>query len=450
MMHRGPHIEWLASQIWRHVVERFASDPPLTNAPSYTELSQRIGATITAEGIGLQAALRLWTEEISRAALPADHPRFLAFIPCAPTDAAILFDALVTASSIYGGTWLEASGSVYAENQVLRWLADLAGFPAGAGGCFVQGGTTGNISALIAARHTALEKRKGSRPQRWVAAISDETHSSVRYGVEQVMDANILLVPTDDHGRLRGEDLRKTVEQQGTDGLFAVVATAGSTNRGVIDDLEGIANVCAELGVWMHVDGAYGAAALAAPSARRLFRGIERADSFVVDPHKWLFAPFDSCALLYRHPELARRAHTQHAAYLAPVLVEGPWNPSDYAIHLSRRPRGLPMWFSLAAHGTRAYSSAIEGTLAVAREFADEIRRRPNLELLAEPTLSIVVFHRSGWSADDYERWSENLRRDGTAFVTPTSLQDQPCARVAIVNPRTTRADLIRILDSMA
>jgi len=450
MMHRGPDIEWLASQVLSRVVERLASDSPLTTTPSYEELSQRIGATITADGIGLEAALRLWTEEISRAALPVDHPRFLAFIPGAPTDAALLFDALVTASSIYGGTWLEASGSVYAENQVLRWLADLAGFPVGAGGCFVQGGTAGNISALVAARHTVLEERKGSRPRRWVAAVTDQTHSSVRYAVEQVMDADILLVPTDVHGRMRGDDLRQTVKEKGTDGLFAVVATAGSTNLGLIDDLKGIADVCAEQGVWMHVDGAYGAAALAAPSARRLFQGIERADSFVVDPHKWLFAPYDSCALLYRRPELARKAHTQHAAYLAPVLVAGPWNPSDYAIHLTRRPRGLPMWFSLAAHGTRAYASAIEGTLAVAREFADDIRRRPHLQLLAEPTLSIVVFHRSGWGPDDYDRWSEHLRRDATAFVTPTTLRDQPCARVAIVNPRTTRADLVRILDSMA
>ena len=136
--------------------------------------------------------------------------------------------------------------------------------------------------------------------------------------------------------------------------------------------------------------------------------------------------------------------------YLAPVLVEGPWNPSDYAIHLTRRPRGLPMWFSLAAHGTRAYSSAIEGTLAVAREFADDIRRRPHLQLLAEPTLSIVVFRRSGWRADDYDHWSERLRRDATAFVTPSTWRDEPCARVAIVNPRTTRADLARILGSMA
>lgn len=263
------------------------------------------------------------------------------------------------------------------------------------------------------------------------------------------MDASVMLIPTDDEGRMSAEGIRNVVGREGADGLFAVVATAGTANLGVIDDLQGVADVCEALDVWMHVDGAYGAGALAAPSVRPLFTGIERADSFVVDPHKWLFAPYDSCALLYRDPELARRAHTQRAAYLETVLVEGPWNPSDYAIHLTRRPRGLPLWFSLAAHGTQAYASAIEGTLGVAREFAAEVRRRPHLELVANPTLSVVAFRRSGWEAEDYDRWSADLRRVGLAFVTPTTVDGRSCARVAIINPRTTAADLNRILDSM-
>ena len=133
------------------------------------------------------------------------------------------------------------------------------------------------------------------------------------------------------------------------------MATSGTTNLGVIDDLAGIAEVCRERGLWFHVDGAYGGAALAAPSVRHLFAGIEHADSFIVDPHKWLFAPFDCCALVYRDPEVARRAHTQHAGYLDPINEAGEWNPSDYAMHLSRRARGLPFWFSLAVHGTDAY-----------------------------------------------------------------------------------------------
>jgi L-2,4-diaminobutyrate decarboxylase len=211
-----------------------------------------------------------------------------------------------------------------------------------------------------------------------------------------------------------------------------------------------VAAVCRERGLWFHVDGAYGLAALAAPSARPLFAGIEHADSLIVDPHKWLFAPFDSCALLYRDPAVARAAHTQHAGYLEAITATGEWNPSDYAVHLTRRARGLPFWFSLAAHGTDAYRDAIEATLAVARAGAKEIRKLPHVELLVEPDLSVLIFRRLGWGVEDYARWSAALLADGYAFVTPTTHQGEPCTRMAIVNPRTTVADIAGILATMA
>jgi len=232
--------------------------------------------------------------------------------------------------------------------------------------------------------------------------------------------------------------------------VFAAVATAGTTNTGIVDDLAGVARVCRERGVWMHVDGAYGAAALTAPSVRHLFDGIEQSDSFIVDPHKWLFAPYDCCALVYRDPAVARRAHTQHAAYLDAVQGPDEWSPSDYAVHLTRRARGLPFWFSLAANGTDAYRRAVERTLEVALAGADEIRRRPYVELLEEPELSVLIFRRVGWGAEDYARWSAKLFADGYAFVTPTMHRGDPCTRVAIVNPRTTASDVAGILATMA
>jgi L-2,4-diaminobutyrate decarboxylase len=208
--------------------------------------------------------------------------------------------------------------------------------------------------------------------------------------------------------------------------------------------------VCQQLGIWLHVDGAYGAAALAAPSARPLFRGIELADSYVVDPHKWLFGPFDCCALLYRSPELARLAHSQHADYLESITARGEWNPSDYAIHLTRRARGLPFWFSLAAHGTRAYVEAVEMALEVARQAAAEIDARPYVELVHDPMLSVVAFRRLGWDSAEYDRWSEQLLADGYAFVMPTRHRGETITRLAVVNPRTTIEDVRGILDTMA
>jgi glutamate/tyrosine decarboxylase-like PLP-dependent enzyme len=234
------------------------------------------------------------------------------------------------------------------------------------------------------------------------------------------------------------------------DGLFAVVASAGSTNAGTIDDLEGVAEVSRERGVWFHVDGAYGGAALLAPSVRDRFRGIEHADSFIVDPHKWLFAPFDSCALIYRDPETARSAHRQDASYLDALNASSEWNPSDFAHHLSRRARGLPLWFSLATYGTDAYREAIERVLAVTRETAAEIERRPELELVVEPELSVVLFRRLGWSPADYEDWWPRALESQVGFVQPTTWEGEKVARLCFVNPRTTIDHVRALLGTMA
>jgi L-2,4-diaminobutyrate decarboxylase len=261
----------------------------------------------------------------------------------------------------------------------------------------------------------------------------------------RIMDVEVLPVPTGADGRLRGDALRAALD--GAEDVFAVVATAGTTNLGLVDDLAGVAEVAREHGLWLHVDGAYGAAGLCAPSVRERFAGIEHADSLIVDPHKWLFAPFDSCALLYRDPALGRAAHRQSASYLDALYRDEAFNPSDHALQLTRRARGLPFWFSLAVHGTDAYAEAVETTLALTRAGAEEIRRRPELELVAEPELSVLAYRRLGWEAADYDRWADGLRDSGTAFVLPTSVAGETVARLAIVNPRTTLDDLRVVLD---
>jgi L-2,4-diaminobutyrate decarboxylase len=441
----------IARTVVEYCLQRLSAEVPLDRPLTPPELEKLAGGSVNARGIGRDEALRLWAEVLGPACLSADHRRYLSFIPNAPTKAACYFDMLVAASNVYSGSWLEGSGAVYAENQALRWIADLAGLPPQAGGTFVQGGTVGNLSALVAAREAALE-RHGRRPGRWAVCVTEETHSSVKHALQVVMDVEIISVPGDERGRMTGTALRTTVAglpEHVRDGIFAVVATGGTTNLGVVDDIAGIAAVTREFGWWLHVDAAYGGAALAAPSVRHLFDGVESADSFIVDPHKWLFAPFDACALVYREPRLARAAHTQHAGYLDPVTVEGEWNPSDFAIQLTRRARGLPFWFSLAVYGTDAYRDAIEQTLTVARQGRELIDAAPHLRLLVEPDLSVLIFERTGWSADDYARWSARLLDEQEAFVTPTRHGNQVCTRFAIVNPLTTSDDLAQIIDSM-
>jgi glutamate/tyrosine decarboxylase-like PLP-dependent enzyme len=440
--------EVLAEAVMSYSRERMSlQDIPLDGPRTAAELQSLVGETITTGGLGGEKALRLFGDVLAPACISIDHPRYLSFIPCAPTKAATLFDLVVSASSLYAGTWMEGSGAVYAENQALAWLAGLAGLPPEAGGVFVPGGTTGNLSALVAARYRARQERGENRPARWAIAGTEHAHSSIVSACD-VMDIDFVGVPVGKDGRLTGAALRAALERSGHEGVFAVVATAGTTNLGIVDDLDSVGALCQELGLWFHVDGAYGLAGLAAPSVRPRFAGIERADSFVVDPHKWLFAPFDCCALIYRNPAVARAAHTQRAGYLDVVTDNDEINPSDYAIGLTRRARGLPFWFSLATHGTQAYTDAVERTLTVARYAADRIRAAGHLDLLHEPELSVVCFRRRGWSAADYRAWSDRLLADDLGFVVSTAHDGETVTRLAIVNPETSEADIDLILDS--
>jgi aromatic-L-amino-acid decarboxylase len=432
--------------------ERLAESPvPLDFGGLVESLDAVLAGLMRPQGNEAAEVLRIFVDKLATAVVSCDSPRFLSFIPAAPTKASLLFDMFVSCSSLHGTSWLEAAGVVVAENQALEVLARQAGFPEGSGGCFVAGGSAGNLSALVVARDTAAFRRNGAAPARPLIAISDEAHSSVGKALH-VIGVEALRVPTEDH-RLTGSALRTTLEgHPRADDVIGVVATSGTTNAGIVDDLSGVADVASERSLWFHIDGAYGGAALFAPSVRDKFSGFDRADSFIVDPHKWLFAPFDCAALLYRQPNLAKAVHTQDASYLDVLHSENPeeWNPSDYAYHLTRRARGLPLWFSMAVNGLDAYRDAVEAGLAMAERAADLIGRTAHTELLRPPGLSVVLFRRPGWSKADYEQWSSRLLADQTGFVTPTVWEGETVARFAFLHPNTTIEMVTEILDTMA
>ena len=417
------------------------SDPKTTARPA-SELLADAGQTVTPEGLGADEALRIFEDVFAPATRAQDDPMNLAYVPAAPTRAALAFDAVVSSYNIFAGTWESGAGAVFAENQALAWLAELLSWPKTAGGCFVAGGTTGNLSALVTARQFARNQLGRHPVGQWRLACTPQAHSSV-LAAAAVLDAEVVVVPENEQGQMTGEALRATLMKSRD--VFAVVASAGTTNAGVIDDLADVANICERFGAWFHVDGAYGGAALAAPSVRNLFNGIERADSFIVDPHKWLFATYDCCALLYRQPELARAAHAQKAGYLDAIDREV-WNPWDYGVHLTRRARGLPFWFSLATHGTNRYAAAIEQTLATARAVAQGIQAIPQLSLLAEPTLSVVLFERPGWDDLTYRRWSRRLALEGRILCIPTLWRGRTALRLAFVNPATEADRVLEVL----
>jgi aromatic-L-amino-acid/L-tryptophan decarboxylase len=440
-------------------------DQGLWTAP---ELHRRMSGLIRDTPPQPDEVLGVYTSVIAPSVVSADSPRFLGFIPAAPTKASLLFDMLVSCASIQGISWLEASGAVAAENSVLRVIADAAGLPGGAGGCFVSGGSAGNLSALAVARETAKRRVEaaGGSPRRWRVVVSSDAHSSITNTL-RLLEMDALVVATPDH-RLTPHAVEAALAREADlSDVAAVVCTSGTTNAGIIDDLAGVGTIAREQGWWFHVDGAYGGAGLFAPTLRERYAGIELADSFILDPHKWLFTPFDCCALLYRDPALARTTHAQDASYLdvihtgetapdpggtgpaeQPVVdpASAEWNPTDYAYHLTRRARGLPLWFSMAVHGLDAYADAIEVAVRLARETADLVKATPHLQLVREPDLGIVLFRRVGWRAEDYDRWSRGLHRDEVAFVPPSQWDGETVGRLAFLHPDTSMETVREVL----
>jgi glutamate/tyrosine decarboxylase-like PLP-dependent enzyme len=431
--------EQMVRAVLAYAENRLRRDPVPLDGSTRTaaELSAALKGVIRDQSRSPDEVLGIYSSVIAPSVISADSPRFLGFIPAAPTKASLLFDMLVSCASIQGISWLEASGAIAAENTVLRVIADEAGLPHGAGGCFVSGGSAGNLSALATARETAKRRAGGAGPTRWRVVVGGDAHSSISNTL-RLLEMDALVIETPDH-RLTGAAVREALDAAAdVSDVAAIVCTAGTTNAGIVDDLAGVGAVAKERGWWFHVDGAYGGAAIFAPSVRDKYVGLEQADSFILDPHKWLFTPFDCCALIYREPALARATHTQDASYLDVIHTsDGEWNPTDYAFHLTRRARGLPLWFSLSVHGIDAYRAAIEVALHLARETAKLITATPQLELIRDPDLGIVLFRRLGWEPADYDTWATRLHDDQVAFIPPTKWEGETVGRFAFLHPQT-------------
>lgn len=430
------------------------TNPSLGKPKTESELRKLVGETVTNSGIGGEKAFELFRKVLVKATVPIDHPRHLAFVPAAPTRASILFDLVTSASSIHGAYWMEGAGGIFCENEAMKWLVSLTGMSEPAFGVFTSGGTAANLSAIVTAREK-WRKNPRNINQKGILITSIGAHSSIK-AMAKVIDADVLLVESED--AMRKSTLEKFYNQLPESEkarVFAVVATGGTTNAGIIDELDGIANFCLSKNLWFHVDAAYGGGALAAKSVRHLFKGIEKADSVTIDPHKWLFSPYDCGAVIYKHPEEAKDAHAQEGSYLEIFKDEGAhgFNPSDYQIQLTRRLRGLPLWFSLATHGTEKYEWAVEQGINLAKIAGELIEKNPLTELVRRPSLSCVLYRRIGWTAEDYRNWTYRNHESGFALVTPTKWKSangyETVSRFCFINPDTTQKDIEDILESM-
>ncbi len=440
-------------KVLSHTIERLSMDPPTLDYPKSVDFFEKNAPSLITEvGNSIDKVFDQYKNTIEQSIISADSPRNLSFIPAAPTKASMIFDLVVSAGSLNGISWQEGSGAVWVENQVIRWIADLVGLPEDAGGCFVAGGTNGNLSSLVVAREEHRKKHK-DHSKRLAIICSDQTHSSVK-STAKVMDCDVIVVPTNDSFQLTRESIENELKVHSKKykelDIFAIVATAGTTNLGVIDDIYGISEYAKSNKIWLHVDGAYGGAGLLSPKVKDLFSGIEYADSFIVDPHKWLFAPFDCAAVIYRNKHLAAEVHSQQASYLDILHDEEAGdNPSDYAFHLTRRARGLPMWFSLSVYGIKAYREAVESSLNIAKYAADEIKKSSYLTLLIEPSLSVVAFERENWGWEECKNWSTEQLKKQVCFVVPSLVRGKPVFRFAFLNPETSKEIVDEILLSL-
>lgn len=442
----------LAEEVYAYCRERLTHPVPLDFGSLSPDPLPDLEGLIRPEGHDPGMILKFFKERLALHVVSIDSPGFLAFIPNAPTKNSLFFDMVVACSGLNGTSWLESAGVVIAENQALEFIAEMAGMPVGSGGAFVSGGSMGNLSSLTVGRDIGRSKHPEFAPHEVRFAISDDAHSSIGKALH-VLGIEPLLVETEDHRFTRANLEAALANDPSPASVIGIAATSGTTNAGIVDDLEGLGSYAREHDLWFHVDGAYGGAALFSPTHRELLTGIRHADSFIVDPHKWLFAPLDSCALVYRDPTGARKVLAQEAGYLD-VLHTGDdahyeWNPSDFAIHLSRRARGLPFWFSLVTNGVTAYETAVQAAIDLAGRTAVMIDEMDHVELVRPASLSIVLYRRRGWDAQQYNEWSQTLLRDQVAFVTPTKWEGETVARLAFLHPDTSDELVRQILESM-
>jgi glutamate/tyrosine decarboxylase-like PLP-dependent enzyme len=398
--------------------------------------------------------------ELEREVLPymsrCDHPGYFAFIPACGTFPAALGDFIASAMNIYAGSWMEAAGPSQLELLVLAAFKQWIGYPEQASGVLVSGGSAANMTALACAREASGDVEGG------VAYVSDQAHSSIARAARALgmRPGQLRVLPTDDRHRLRLDALTGAIAadvSRGRTPLF-VAAAAGSTNTGAIDPLPEIAAICQQAGAWLHVDAAYGGFAALTERGARWLAGIELADSVTLDPHKWLYQPFECGCVLVRDGERLRSAFEVVPDYLKDAEAHtGEVNFSDLGFQLTRCSRALKLWLSLSYFGVDAFRAAIDRCLDLAVAAERLIGARPELELLSPAQLGIVAFRRRFPAAD--QEWQSarlnaalvgQFERSGLGLVSSTTLDGRYAIRLCILNHSTTAADVERTIEWFA
>ncbi len=431
----GRALRALVDQAMDRIAAHVDSLPeqPVSENDGGAELARSLAEPLPESGTGFEEILDLLFERALPCTYNTASPGYLAYPPGGGLLHSAVAELIANAINRYVGVWLAAPGLVQLELNVVRWLCQMVGYPTSAGGLLTSGGSLANLTAIVTARH----ERLGEDFSRGAIYTSDQTHHSVlKAAVLAGFPArNVRQIPADDALRIRTDELERRIEEDERRGLvpFLIVGNAGTTNTGAVDDLEELAEIAACRGLWLHVDAAYGGVFALTERGRAALRGIERADSMILDPHKGLFLPYGTGSLLIRDASALRRTHSIHADYM-PAMQDDPElvDFCELSPELSRGFRGLRAWLPIKMCGIGVFRRALDEKLDLARWAAGELRAVPGIEVLAEPELSLVVFRltRQGLGPAELDRLNHELldRINGRqrVFLTGTTLPPRP------------------------
>jgi aromatic-L-amino-acid/L-tryptophan decarboxylase len=427
---------WVVDRVVEHF-EQGSEGPAIKAAPA-DDLRRALGGPVPqAPGDPMEAMQALVDFALANMQ-HGDHPRYFARVPGPSSYAGVLGEWLGTGFNAIAASWAGSSGPSTVELVALDWLRELLGLPDGTEGILMSGGSLSNMTALAAAR-----AQLGSG----VAYLSDQTHASIPRALAALgfPAEHVRVLASDDRLRLTEAAVSEAARADRGRGLSPriIIATAGTTNTGAVDELAGLAALAGAEGMWLHVDGAYGATAALCPPGRVALRGLELADSLVLDPHKWLFAPYDVGCLFVRRPGVLDRTFSMRPEYLADVRPDtAEVNFGDRSLELTRRSRALKLWLMLKVYGAARVRDGIERCIGLAEHAQRLLESDPSWEVVTPAQLGIVTFASPDWSPEEHSAAAAALAASGYATVTSTVLRDQQTLRLCTINPLTTESDI--------
>jgi len=440
------------------IVDHFARERErgVGRSPDREEMESRLREPLPEEGSDPETVLDRVEEDILPNTTRVDHPRFFGFVPGPNNFVGVMADALAAGFNVFSGTWISGAAAAQVEMVVMDWLTALCGLPDSAGGLFTSGGSMANVMGLAAARHAVLDDETDGA----VAYCSEQTHQSVDRALRLLgFGPNQLRrLPSDERFRLDPDGLVEALEADRAAGRrpFCVIGNAGTTNTGAVDPLPMLADVADAEDLWLHVDGAYGAAAVVCERGREQLEGLDRADSLTLDPHKWLFQPFEIGGVLVRDVRHLHRAFQLEAEYLEDAMGEDDEvNFSDYGIQLTRSFRALKLWMTLKVFGRTHVAAAVRRGFERAEQAERLLRDRDDWAVVTPAQMGIVTFRcvPDEWADAEVDalngRLAAALSAEGDIFLTKTTLDGRPVLRLCPINPRTTEEDMRDTIDRL-